>query len=150
MNPNRPGAPGAPAAATPPAPPSAPRDPATERLREDLIHPDPLLDCLLEVCRLHGVASSRAALSAGLPLENGRLTLAETQAATPIMTIIASTLRAMLARRTLRWLTTITRACSSMLRATSCSTSSIASIFSVIVLNQTWGSTFGPLSADFS
>nr|WP_245801922.1 type I secretion system permease/ATPase [Sphaerotilus natans] len=53
-----------------------PRDPATERLREDLIHPDPLLDCLLEVCRLHGVASSRAALSAGLPLENGRLTLA--------------------------------------------------------------------------
>lgn len=73
MNPNRPGAP---AAATPPAPPSAPRDPATERLREDLIHPDPLLDCLLEVCRLHGVASSRAALSAGLPLENGRLTLA--------------------------------------------------------------------------
>lgn len=76
MNPNRPGAPGAPAAATPPALPSAPRDPATERLREDLIHPDPLLDCLLEVCRLHGVASSRAALSAGLPLENGRLTLA--------------------------------------------------------------------------
>lgn len=76
MNPNRPGAPGAPAAATPPAPLSAPRDPATERLREDLIHPDPLLDCLLEVCRLHGVASSRAALSAGLPLENGRLTLA--------------------------------------------------------------------------
>lgn len=76
MNPNRPGAPSAPAAATPPAPPSAPRDPATERLREDLIHPDPLLDCLLEVCRLHGVASSRAALSAGLPLENGRLTLA--------------------------------------------------------------------------
>jgi len=57
-------------------PPSAPRDAATERLREDLIHPDPLLDCLLEVCRLHGVASSRAALSAGLPLENGRLTLA--------------------------------------------------------------------------
>ncbi len=75
MNPNRPGAPGAPAAAAP-VPPSAPRDPATERLREDLIHPDPLLDCLLEVCRLHGVASSRAALSAGLPLENGRLTLA--------------------------------------------------------------------------
>ncbi|KDB53635.1 type I secretion system ATPase [Sphaerotilus natans subsp. natans DSM 6575] len=75
MNPNRPGAPGAPAAAAP-VPPSVPRDPATERLREDLIHPDPLLDCLLEVCRLHGVASSRAALSAGLPLENGRLTLA--------------------------------------------------------------------------
>lgn len=49
-----------------------------QRLREDLIHPDPLLDCLIEVCRLHGQAASRAALSAGLPLaaENGgRLTL---------------------------------------------------------------------------
>jgi ATP-binding cassette, subfamily C, bacterial LapB len=38
------------------------------RLREDLIHPDPLLDCLVEVCRLHGHAASRASLSAGLPL----------------------------------------------------------------------------------
>ena len=74
MNPNRPGAPGAPAAATPPAPPSAPRDPATERLREDLIHPDPLLDCLVELTRLHGRPSTRAALSAGLPLEGGCLT----------------------------------------------------------------------------
>ena len=37
-------------------------------LREDLIHPDPLLDCLVEVCRLHGHAASRASLSAGLPL----------------------------------------------------------------------------------
>ncbi|WP_280155228.1 type I secretion system permease/ATPase [Piscinibacter sp. XHJ-5] len=49
-----------------------------QRLREDLIHPDPLLDCLIEVCRLHGQAASRASLSAGLPLapENqGRLTL---------------------------------------------------------------------------
>ncbi len=27
------------------------------RLREDLIHPDPLLDCLVEVCRLHGQGS---------------------------------------------------------------------------------------------
>ncbi|WP_353091739.1 type I secretion system permease/ATPase [Methylibium sp.] len=49
---------------------------ATTRLREDLIHPDPLLDCLLEVCRVHGVAASRASLSAGLPLVDGRLTLA--------------------------------------------------------------------------
>lgn len=56
---------------TPPAPATA-----TTRLREDLIHPDPLLDCLLEVCRLHGVAASRASLSAGLPLVEGRLTLA--------------------------------------------------------------------------
>ena len=45
------------------------------RLREDLIHPDPLLDCLVEVCRLHGQAASRATLSAGLPLSNGRLSL---------------------------------------------------------------------------
>lgn len=57
-----------------PTPPS-PANPTT-RLREDLIHPDPLLDCLLEVCRLHGVAASRASLSAGLPLVEGRLTLA--------------------------------------------------------------------------
>lgn len=48
---------------------------AATRLREDLIHPDPLLDCLLEVCRSHGVAASRASLSAGLPLVGGRLTL---------------------------------------------------------------------------
>jgi hypothetical protein len=41
---------------------------AHARLREDLIHPDPLLDCLVEVCRLHGHAASRASLSAGLPL----------------------------------------------------------------------------------
>jgi ATP-binding cassette subfamily C protein LapB len=57
--------------ASPPAPTGAP----VERLREDLIHPDPLLDCLLEVCRLHGHGASRAALSAGLPLADGRLTL---------------------------------------------------------------------------
>ena len=33
---------------------------AGERLREDLVHPDPLLDCLVEVCRLHGQSASRA------------------------------------------------------------------------------------------
>ena len=38
------------------------------RLREDLIHPDPLLDCLVEICRLQGHATTRAALSAGLPI----------------------------------------------------------------------------------
>ncbi|MEO8280367.1 MAG: type I secretion system permease/ATPase, partial [Ideonella sp.] len=42
------------------------------RLREDLIHADPLLDCLVEVCRLHGSAATRASLSAGLPLGTGR------------------------------------------------------------------------------
>ncbi len=59
-----------PAGALPPA-----AAPASARLREDLIHPDPLLDCLVEVCRLHGVGASRASLSAGLPLVAGRLTL---------------------------------------------------------------------------
>lgn len=48
---------------------------ALPRLREDLIHPDPLLDCLVEVCRLHGQAASRATLSAGMPLVGGRMTL---------------------------------------------------------------------------
>ncbi|WP_306566027.1 type I secretion system permease/ATPase [Aquabacterium sp.] len=44
-------------------PPSAPR------VRDDLISPDPLLDCLIEVARLHGQAATRASLSAGLPLQ---------------------------------------------------------------------------------
>lgn len=48
---------------------------AAPRLREDLIHPDPLLDCLVEVCRLHGQAASRASLSAGMPLVDGRMSL---------------------------------------------------------------------------
>ena len=39
-----------------------------QRLREDLIHPDPLLDCLVEICRLQGHATTRAALSAGMPI----------------------------------------------------------------------------------
>jgi len=52
-----------------------PRPTAPPRLREDLIHADPLLDCLVEVCRLHGQGASRAALAAGLPLAEGRLTL---------------------------------------------------------------------------
>ncbi len=43
-------------------------------LREDLLHHDPLLACLVELTRLHGRPSTRAALSAGLPLEKGCLT----------------------------------------------------------------------------
>ncbi len=39
-----------------------------EGLREDLLRHDPLLDCLLELTRIHGRPSTRAALSAGLPL----------------------------------------------------------------------------------
>jgi ATP-binding cassette subfamily C protein LapB len=45
------------------------------RLREDLVHADPLLDSLVEICRLHGQSATRASLSAGLPLVDGRLTL---------------------------------------------------------------------------
>jgi ATP-binding cassette subfamily C protein LapB len=51
------------------------RAPEGARLREDLVNPDPLLDCLLEVCRIHGVSVSRASLSAGLPLPDGKLSL---------------------------------------------------------------------------
>ena len=61
------------------SPPAATRQAASPapaaRLREDLVHPDPLLDCLVEVCRLAGQAASRASLAAGLPLVDGRLTL---------------------------------------------------------------------------
>jgi len=54
---------------------NAPAPASPTRLREDLIHPDPLLDSLVELCRLHGQGASRASLSAGLPLVDGRLTL---------------------------------------------------------------------------
>ena len=54
---------------------------APHRVREDLVHPDPLLDCLLEVCRAHGLAASRASLSAGLPLVQGRLSLSSAERA---------------------------------------------------------------------
>jgi ATP-binding cassette subfamily C protein LapB len=42
-------------------------------VREDILHHDPLLDCLVELTRIHGRPSTRAALVAGLPLENGSL-----------------------------------------------------------------------------
>jgi ATP-binding cassette subfamily C protein LapB len=57
---------------------ASPATGTVQRLREDLIHPDPLLDCLIEVCRLHGQAASRASLAAGLPVDaagGGRLTI---------------------------------------------------------------------------
>ena len=44
-------------------------------MREDLVQPDPLLDCLVEVCRVHGLPASRASLTAGLPLVDRRLSL---------------------------------------------------------------------------
>jgi ATP-binding cassette subfamily C protein LapB len=43
-------------------------------VREDILHHDPLLDCLVELSRVHGRPSTRAALTAGLPLEKGALT----------------------------------------------------------------------------
>jgi ATP-binding cassette subfamily C protein LapB len=54
---------------------AAPASVAGAAVRQDLVHPDPLLDCLVEICRLHGQHATRASLSAGLPLTQGRLTL---------------------------------------------------------------------------
>ena len=68
--------PEAPAPAAAPAhAPAAPASVAGAAVRQDLVHPDPLLDCLVEICRLHGQHATRASLSAGLPLAEGRLTL---------------------------------------------------------------------------
>jgi ATP-binding cassette subfamily C protein LapB len=44
-----------------------------DSLREDLLHHDPLLACLVELTRFHGCPSTRAALFAGLPLNKGCL-----------------------------------------------------------------------------
>lgn len=43
-------------------------------LREDLLHHDPLLSCLVELTRIHGRPSTASALAAGLPLPEGGLT----------------------------------------------------------------------------
>jgi ATP-binding cassette subfamily C protein LapB len=40
-------------------------------VREDVLHHDPLLDCLVELTRIHGRPSTHAALTAGLPLDPG-------------------------------------------------------------------------------
>lgn len=45
-----------------------------EGVREDRLHHDPLLDCLVELTRIHGRPSTHAALSAGLPLPAEGLT----------------------------------------------------------------------------
>jgi ATP-binding cassette subfamily C protein LapB len=55
------------------ATPSA-QNPATVDLPEDQLHTDPLLDCLVELTRIYGRPSTRAALSAGLPLSAQGLT----------------------------------------------------------------------------
>lgn len=46
----------------------------TDGIREDVLHHDPLLDCLVELTRVHGRPSTHAALTAGLPLPAGGLT----------------------------------------------------------------------------
>ncbi|WIM06812.1 MAG: type I secretion system permease/ATPase [Candidatus Nitricoxidivorans perseverans] len=43
-------------------------------LREDLLHHDPLLSCLLELTRIHGRPSTATALVAGLPMPESGLT----------------------------------------------------------------------------
>ncbi|MDR2837714.1 MAG: type I secretion system permease/ATPase [Azonexus sp.] len=53
---------------------SSSSDISVSDLREDEIHFDPLLDCLVELTRIQGRPSTRAALVAGLPLEKGVLT----------------------------------------------------------------------------
>lgn len=70
-----PASPAQPPAAPPAAAKAAPASVSGGAVRQDLVHPDPLLDCLVEVCRLHGQHATRASLSAGLPLTHGRLTL---------------------------------------------------------------------------
>lgn len=47
---------------------------AEGRLREDVLHCDPLLDCLVEVSRILGRPSTRAAFVAGLPVDKEGLT----------------------------------------------------------------------------
>ncbi|HEX6706468.1 MAG TPA: type I secretion system permease/ATPase [Albitalea sp.] len=80
---------------------STPTPSTVQRLREDLVHPDPLLDCLVEVCRLHGQAASRASLSAGLPLDaenQGRLSIELTERAAARAGMAARLQRVPLAR----------------------------------------------------
>ena len=57
-----------------PAPVAEPAPHLGSGLREDLLHHDPLLDCLVELTRIHGRPSTRAALSAGLPVATGNMT----------------------------------------------------------------------------
>jgi ATP-binding cassette subfamily C protein LapB len=59
---------------TSPDQPASSKSHLGEGLHEDLLHPDPLLDCLVELTRIHGRPSTRAALSAGLPLPKEGLT----------------------------------------------------------------------------
>lgn len=54
---------------------SLPQEPSREwRGDAKAAHDDPLLDCLVELTRLHGVTATPQALTAGLPLEGHKLT----------------------------------------------------------------------------
>ncbi len=55
-------------------PASRPESAGNPGIREDILHHDPLLDCLVELSRIHGRPTTRAALTAGLPLDKGALT----------------------------------------------------------------------------
>jgi ATP-binding cassette, subfamily C, bacterial LapB len=52
-----------------------PTPPPAAVAEQRTVAPDALLDCLVEICRVQGHAATRASLSAGLPLVEGRLTL---------------------------------------------------------------------------
>ena len=50
----------------------APKSEADTGIREDLLHPDPLLDCLVELTRIHGRPSTRADQAMYLAKGSGR------------------------------------------------------------------------------
>lgn len=52
---------------------TAPSHLRVDGVREDALHHDPLLDCLVELTRIHGRPSTHAALTAGLPLTQAGL-----------------------------------------------------------------------------
>lgn len=66
--------PGSSVPASPQSPPSVKPHVRVDGMREDLLHHDPLLDCLVELTRIHGRPSTHAALTAGLPLSSEGLT----------------------------------------------------------------------------
>ncbi|AFJ48162.1 type I secretion system permease/ATPase [Shimwellia blattae] len=75
------------------------------------LHDDPLLDSLLAICTLHGIAASRISLTAGLPLKNNRLTMDVFARAAA-----RANLRARLLRRDLKKITAISLPAILMLR----------------------------------
>ena len=48
--------------------------PMAWRVGEHATHMDPLLDCVVAVARIFGIATTHESLSAGLPLEDNRIT----------------------------------------------------------------------------